>query len=256
MEKELFTQLFKKLKENEEVNNETLHGCFDYYRNYILGNINAHPIFVISTKSLVNYYKKYVENKENNTGSPRIQLKDLIAQYLDFENYEDYKKQLPFNTIIEDPKTKKTEEPKIDQLQKKTSTLTPSIKWHKKYANELSIFSSVLFVLIFSSYIYQNNYAINNNCIVWKEYHYEKSSCLNIKAINNSKYNINIERFEKIMVTDSTRFFINGKPIAWYGENKKGINEYFTNRGFHPETRKELKLVSRAILYRDGKLNE
>ena len=233
----LIIDFFGEIEKNEFITKK--HGKAVFFIQELLekkcGKFNY-----IEKKKAIRLQEKYIEKKENvSVSTPDSFLKDTMAQYLGYENYENYKFSSP-ETPLTPP----------------TPPTPPKLIWYKKYANEIFIFSSAVFILIFSSYIYQNNYAIDSNCIIWKGDHYEKSSCFNIKALNNNKHNINIERFERISTTDSTRFFINGKPIAWYGENKKGVKEYFTNRGFHPETRKELKLVSRAILYRDGKLNE
>lgn len=216
MEKELFEKLFKKLKTEPYNNTESVNGCAEYFKNHIIPQkrFNKYGNVVnVSSRTIVNYYNKFVEGNPAKTGDPHKNLISLIEEYLD-------------------------EEESLSTLQ------------------YLYAFIGVITILIFSSYIYQNNYAVDSNCIIWKEDHYEKSSCFNLKALNNNKYNINIERFKKIQTTDSTRFFINGDPIVWYGENKKGKKEYFTYRGLHPETLKELKLVTRIILKKDGKLNE
>ena len=237
MIEKLINDFFNQIEINEEITSRNGKAVFftDELLEKKYGKVNY-----ISTQKATRFYRKYVDKESNiPVGSPDSFLKDAMAQYLGYENYENYK-------------SGNTEKP----LKPPTPPKSSKLIWYKKYINEITVSSSILFVLIFSSYIYQKNYAVDSNCIIWKEDHYEKSSCFNLKALNNNKYNINIERFKKIQTTDSTRFFINGDPIVWYGENKKGKKEYFTYRGLHPETLKELKLVTRIILKKDGKLNE
>ncbi|WGH76365.1 hypothetical protein P8625_04155 [Tenacibaculum tangerinum] len=48
------------------------------------------------------------------------------------------------------------------------------------------------------------------------------------------------------------KFFTDGKPNYWYGSNAKGEREFFTARGVHPETLRELKPITEHILEKEG----
>ena len=225
MEKELFEKLFIKLNNESKNIKKSTNGSAEYFTGKIIPQERFKKygdVVKVTSRTIVNYYNKYVENNAGNTGSPTSELISLIKDYLD-------EKELPSN-------------PPCKNI----------IECLKKYL--LQIIAS-LFILFFSVFIYQNNNTVNNNCIIWKIDHYQKSSCLNQKSINNNKYLINIITFKKILPKKGeTDFFKNGKAIVWYGKNLKGIREYFSSRGIHPETKKELKPITRYILNEDNLL--
>ncbi|QVY65650.1 hypothetical protein [Polaribacter sp. Q13] len=118
------------------------------------------------------------------------------------------------------------------------------LKKHKK-----KIIGSSILILFPVLFIF-NKYNTNNTemCIMWNETHFEKSNCRLKNTIDNSFYNINIENFKKIKVTNKTPFFKNGKPLIWYGKSSNRKMEYFTQRGIHPETLKELDPITKYII--------
>ena len=104
--------------------------------------------------------------------------------------------------------------------------------------------------------IYKDTLLINNDCIIWEKDHYEKTPCYYLNSINNTIHNIDIYRFKKVTLTIDMEFFSGGKPNFWYGNNTKGKREFFTARGVHPETLKELKPLTRGVLKSENLLDE
>ncbi|WP_440121342.1 hypothetical protein [Tenacibaculum sp. Ill] len=220
--KVLFTELLEGLMKDEAVENKTTNGCFTYFVNIYLGNDAPRPKFQTTKKTLSNYYKKYVDNVENGAGEPKIELKDLIAKYLGYKNYADF----------------------LGSTKKKKICLICIAKYKK------SIVFTLIPMLAIPLFLYINYET--NNCIVWKEDHYEKTSCTNEEAIKNTLYHIDIDRFKKVTLTKGMEFFANGKPNFWYGSNTEGKREFFTARGVHPETLKELDPITPYILEVEG----
>ena len=223
----LFTELLEGLMKDEAVENKTTNGCFTYFVNVYLGNDAPRPKFQTTKKTLSNYYKKYVDNVENGAGEPKIELKNLIAEYLGYKNYTDF----------------------LGSTKKKKICLICMAKYKKSI-----IFTLIPILVAIPLFLYVNYET--NNCIVWKEDHYEKTSCTNKEAIKNELYNIDIGRFKKVTLTKDMEFFTNGKENFWYGSNKDGKREFFTARGIHPETLKELDPITRTILQSEGLLDE
>lgn len=224
--KELFTELLQGLMKDETVENKTTNGCFTYFVNVYLGNDASKPKYQINRRTLSNYYKKYVDNTENDAGEPKDELKDLIAEYLGYKNYKDF----------------------LGSTKKKKICLICIAKYKK------SIVFTLIPMLAIPLFLYINYET--SNCIIWKEDHYEKASCANKEAIKNTLYHIDIDRFKKVTLSKGMEFFTDSKPNFWYGSNTKGEREFFTARGVHPETLKELDPITRTILKSEGLLLE
>jgi hypothetical protein len=89
MIEKLLIQLFEKLEQERDNDNKTKNGNSIYFVEKVLEDKFGKPNF-ISARALKEYYNKYVEKKENKAGEPSNELKNLIAQYLGFENYYDF----------------------------------------------------------------------------------------------------------------------------------------------------------------------
>lgn len=58
-----------------------------------------------------------------------------------------------------------------------------------------------------------------------------------------------VARFKKVQPNCDTQFFNSeGNALLWYGKNRKGDLEYFTDLGKHPETGKTLKPITRYMI--------
>ncbi|RXP60891.1 hypothetical protein EC396_04350 [Lutibacter sp. HS1-25] len=220
MLKELLHQLFVKLENEIGNNKKSKNGNAIYFVEEILENQFKKPSF-ISSKAIKGYYDKYVEGKENNAGEPSIELKDLISKYLGYEHFLAFETQNKATNFFNVKKSKIT-------------LLNYSLT---------ALLSLTLIVAFYKIYLANKN----DDCVIWQFNHYEKVNCDNQFAIQKPT-DINIEKFNKVNVNDSTIFFINNKPIIWYGKSVKGEIEFFNARGTHPITGKELKPVTSYII--------
>jgi hypothetical protein len=214
MIKKLIEELFKKIEGESDNDRKTKNGNSIYFVEKILDEKLGKPNY-ISSKAIKGYYDKYVEGRENNSGEPSSDLKNLIAKYLgfkDFLNFEKEKGKKGFN-----------------------------IK-----SNTRLIVLLIIFLLIFSGFYY-NKVFYDKDCIVWRIDHYEKIDC-KIEFSEPIFEGLNIEKFKKINVSDTTTFFIKGKPIVWYGKSNNGEIQYFNSRGEHPITKKELKPITKHMI--------
>jgi hypothetical protein len=229
----LVTYFFNEIEKKELKKNKNAQAIFWVEE---LQKITATDKNYISVKKATRLYNKYVDNnKKTVVKEPNKYLLDFMSQYLGFKDYEDYKSiKGSKGEII-------THEKQIIIKNSKKKLLT---KKHKK----LIITSSVLFTLLVLLIINKYNNSNSENCIIWVENHFEKSDCITEKAIDNSVYNIDIENFEKVEVTENTSFFKDDNPLFWYGKSATGKMEFFTNRGIHPETLDELKPVTEYII--------
>ncbi|MCH3884768.1 hypothetical protein [Tenacibaculum aquimarinum] len=190
----------------------------------------------ISVKKATRLYNKYVEEKEQViVKEPNKYLLDFMSQYIGFKDFEEYESKKESKEEIS-----KQNEPHFFYQNDKESFL----KQHKKLIITLSVATTfLLFFFIIKNY--KNEF---ETCIIWKDTRFKKSSCKVKNSIDNAIYNINIQDFEKIEATKETPFFKNGKPQVWYGKSFKGKMEYFTQRGIHPETLKELNPITEYII--------
>lgn len=222
MLKELFSKLFEKLKTESSNNSTSKSGCFNFFETHILEE-KYHKVNFVTARSLTNYYNKYVDEKNNSAGEPNQELKDLIANYLGFSSYTDF----------ENAHLKPASKPFIGN----------------SFTKNKSLWALAILVIAMSGYyVINTSFSLDENCIIWKGNYFEKSSCNFKNAIDNAAYKVNIIDFKKIEVTKQTIFFHDGKPMIWYGKSKDKKMEYFTNRGIHPETLKELKPVTTYII--------
>lgn len=217
MLKKLLLQLFEKLENERNNNTRSKSGNANYFVDVILEEAFRKPN-LISARALVQYYDKYVDGKENNSGEPNSELKNIISQYLGFDNYHDFE---------EKNKTSRKRRINLKNTKVKSAGVAAAI------------------LLITGVVSYNTNTKID--CIQWKENHYEKIDCNN-NVPNPLLKDVNIETFKKITPNDSTVFFEYGHAIVWYGKSSSGEMEFFNSRGLHPETMKELKPITKYII--------
>lgn len=249
MLEKLFTQLFEKLKIEKKNDSITTSGSFKFFVIDILEQEYGKSNY-INPRTLVNYYNKYVEGSNNDSGQPKSELKDLIADYLGFKDYTDFENfnrqkenSHPTNIeVLQQPSEKIIDTKKLTFI--KNSKEKSTFKKHKN----IFVISSTVFILLTYFIINQYNNSNSEKCIIWTENHFEKNDCITGNTIDNSVYNIDIENFKKVEVTQNTSFFKDDNPLYWYGKSALGKMDFFTNRGIHPETLDELKPVTEYII--------
>ncbi|MGG6231833.1 hypothetical protein [Tenacibaculum sp. SDUM215027] len=248
MIEKLIVDFFKKIETDEGI--DSRNGKAVFFVEELLER--RHDIFnYVSVQTISRLHKKYVEKEENiPVGVPDLFVKDVMAEYLGFEDFENYKENIsldplkPFSISEENNLTKRKEEEK-----NKLGGSTTFLK------NKAPILIGVI-LLVSVFIIYKDILFEKSNCIVWEKDHYTKAPCYYLNSIDNTTYHIDIERFKKVTLTKDMEFFTNGKENFWYGSNTKGEREFFTARGIHPETLKELNPITRTILKDEGLLNE
>lgn len=220
MIKNLLEKLIKKIENESDCDKKTKNGISIYFVEKILEEKYGKPNY-INSRTIKGYFDKYVFGKENNSGEPNFELKNLISQYLGYKDYFDFENNNFSERIKEGGKSEQNK----------------NVKWF--------IFGFLIIILIFS--FYYNGLFRGDGCIVWKVDHYEKIDCEN-EFSEPILEDLNFEKFKKLKVSDTTTFFIKGQPIVWYGKSKSGEHEYFNSRGVHPTSKKELKPITEHII--------
>jgi hypothetical protein len=118
--------------------------------------------------------------------------------------------------------------------------------------NKKVIILTVFFSLFFMGYTVKNLIFPEKECMKWEGDHYEAVDCKNEKlGIGQLELIIPIdENIMKLNKLDSNRkinFFKNDKPLVWYCKHD-GVVELFSTPGFHPETGKPLKPITKYII--------
>ncbi|WP_158838405.1 hypothetical protein [Polaribacter sp. L3A8] len=233
MIKALLTDFFNEIEKKEIKKNKNAQATFWVEE---LQEVTPADKNYISIRKATRLYNKYIEDREQViVKEPNKYLLDFMAQYLGYSSFEEYLTKKELTT---------------ENNEKKTTIIPKKIEkqsFLKKHKNTVVIGVSLLSTLLLFSLVKSNT---NNSetCIIWKETHFEKSTCSLKKSVDNSLYKIDIENFKKIEVTKETPFFKNGKPQIWYGKSSKRKMEYFTQRGVHPETLKELDPITEYII--------
>jgi hypothetical protein len=230
MIKELVTDFFKEIEKRERKKNKNAKATFWVEE---LQKVGYHDKKYIGIKKATRVYEKYVEDKKTvSVKEPDKFLCNVMAQYLNYKNYEEYASEKGLTEKI------------IKRINKKNT-------WRfkeKVFAQKRVISVGILCIFPLLFFIYKYNTAATGDCIIWNTNLFEESSCAAKNAINNRRYNIAIDKFKKIEVTNETSFFSYGRPIIWYGKSEIGEISFFTHRGIHPETLKELKPITRYII--------
>lgn len=217
MLKKLFEDLFENVKNEVDNNSTSKNGISTYFVEKVIDEKFNKPN-LISVKAFKGYYEKYVEERENNSGEPKTELKNLMSKYLGYNDFQEY--------VSNNKKEKKS---------------------NYKNINVKNIIYIVLIIFISSLATFQITKKEPLPCIEWNIDHYETIDCKG-EYPNPILRDVDIENFKKIQVNRSSNFYKYDKPIVWYGKSKNGNIEFFNSRGLHPETLKELKPITDYII--------
>ncbi|RSC92256.1 hypothetical protein [Tenacibaculum singaporense] len=238
MIKQLITDFFNAIEKNEYKTNKNAKAVF--WANE-LQEVGYNDENYISERKAKRYYEKYVEEKEGVSVSlPNSYQRDFMANYLNYEDYEDY-----VNKHTSSSKKSSKKNNTFDDNVGDTSS-------KGKAKKQKSIIVVGIIIIVPFLFIYRESFLDSGNCFVWKKDHYKKTSCSTENSINNNVFSININSFKKVTLTNDMEFFTDGKPNFWYGSNIEGKREFFTARGVHPETLKELDPITPYILEKEG----
>ncbi len=192
---------------------------------YLAEVISEDYRFSITPKSLTRYYKE--------ESGPKPEVRNALAEFLGYEDYEDFV---------------------IRNSEGKASVWLPPEKKKKQSApgpvpGKRDRRRALLFILAFLGIGLSSYYGFmagSNECIIWDGDRYVETICsgnalekpMNLSLLNN---------FRRTAVSDTTRFFRNGRPAIWYHKSNKEL-EYFTAPGLHPETGKTLKPITQYMI--------
>ncbi len=194
-------------KAGRESGKNSVHGKAEYLADHMLEDYK----FPVSSKQLTRYYKKEY--------APSHPLTDHLSQFLGYEDYGAFVHKERVPDYITNRKSSKKQKAWIIGL-----ILVP--------------------LLGVSAYVgYQTG---KEECMVWKDNHFEKTICSGSRNEEPLKLS-RLKNFKKITPTDTTTFFRNGKVQAWYDKSDNEL-EFFTAPGIHPENGKTLKPVTNYII--------
>lgn len=222
---------------------------------------------VIKAKAILNFetdkfrpLSKFLNGKSNLQEIPSA---NLLAILVDFENrpflkfkknqFEDKTEEIISEEIlIKDPSNQYASE-KIKLQEKNTQVEIQTLTSYPKKP----FFSTPMIVVCITLFIALSAFSLHKTfekkCMIWKDDHYEKIDCENT---TNGFANYAtvlpldpdlIDDFKKIKISDTTRFFINGKPAVWYLKQNNRC-EFFNAPGFHPVNKKTLKEITPHII--------
>ncbi len=123
----------------------------------------------------------------------------------------------------------------------------------KSSFNKKITFAILLTFFLFAAVLIYNNVTAHKNCLEWKEDRYIEVDCNTemsgfVNLNSNIPFNENLLKLRKIIPTDTTSFFKDGKATLWYCKDSNGNLEFFNAPGYHPITNKPLKHVTNYII--------
>lgn len=237
MHKTLIQKAFKKAKKDlkEKGKNKP---SFTNKAEAISDYIDSVCNYNIGERTLREYFNNAIDlNTENiDLDIKQLEVVNGLCNYLGFETYQDFKDSL--------------HETNSDE---KTSPLLTTIK-----GNSINIFIKnkkiiIAFGIIVCTFFIINKSLKNQRWMIWKQDHYVEVQ-LDFKKYNNNqlkKYNQKlIDNFKKINSPDCNTECLteDGKAKVWYWKKNNEEIEVFTTFGYHPETGKELKPITRHMI--------
>ena len=249
--KKLFEKVFEKAK--RDCGCSSKNAISTYLNTIFIDDYN----FSISAKTISRYYES-LEKNEINEKNISIDTLNILAHYIDYENFGYFNQQFQ-NTIIEEKKGEKVKPNFVEYhhlneninsenfIETKKSTkkklFLDKIKLQK---NKIIIGSGVTTALVAGN-LFLNSINQNSSCMIWKENHYEAIECEETSPqMNAVPYNETVFQLKKITRIDTLNFE-NAIDKVWYTK-KDGEIEFYTNYGLHPENGKTLKPVTKYIL--------
>lgn len=131
----------------------------------------------------------------------------------------------------------------FEQIQKNKN---PSLKGKSFVLISIVIFLS-LFIFAYLSFIQRKS------CLEWKESRYVEVDCdADTRGFVNIglkiPYNESLLSLRKIIPTDTTTYFENGKAVIWYCKTDDNHIELFNAPGHHPVNNKPLKAITEYMI--------
>lgn len=177
--------------------------------------------YPLNERTLRNYWNRFEENPAFQI--PQAAVLDGLASYLGFPDYSVW--------LVAQ---KVQEPPKKDNSRKKLYVIF--------------IVTLVLLAIVVGTY----NYVTRERWMQWEQDHYVEVSfdpeLLEQGVLKRYKEDRILHFFKKEPIDIPAYFDANNQPLIWYGKNRDGVYEYFTDLGLHPETGKTLKPITQYII--------
>jgi len=241
MRKKLFEEVFKKAEERSP--SKTRNGVCAFLENAFSEMDRYHP----NKETFVRYYKKYKEGK-NIKYNPNADLLNRCAQYLGYEDYEDFVLKNPDSSgdvISENPENFGSGK----GVESEEGNFVTWIKKNKKLVVVNVVVLIVIIITISTDILSMNG----DRWMTWDENKYVEVT-FNLKDYYNDAlvpYDQNkIDLFKEIEKPDCETDYLNNKGEAklWYYKVGKGNLELYTGPGLHPTNGKTLRPITRYMI--------
>lgn len=192
--------------------------------------------FQFGERRLRDYYNEALKNEVVEVKQQAV--RDGLAKYLGHKDFRDF---LITTTEIE------------TNLEDKTHTQT-GLKGNSTFISNFIKRNRTTVLIIIGcliAFLFFNTIT-KEKWMVWDGNRYVETDFNSHKVKNREifLYNDNqVAHFKKIQVSCDTQFFnTDGNARFWYGKNRNGNLEYFTELGKHPETGKTLKPITQYMI--------
>jgi hypothetical protein len=229
----------------EEMSNRDAE-VFKIFFGYELESKNKTRVVLNSETDKFRTISKFLNGKSN---LQEVLRADLLAVLIDFEKRPFSK----FRIVDAENEKKGSASNKISNVAKNKEVEVgnyTSFSTRRFLSKPLIVGCFALFLTVSGFALYKN---FEKNCMVWKDGHYEKIDCETVQqgfAAYNPIFPLDdrlLENFKQIEVSDTTKFFDNGRPIVWYLKYNNKC-DFFNSPGFHPISKKTLKEISHHII--------
>ncbi|QWX84874.1 hypothetical protein H0I23_04315 [Cellulophaga sp. HaHaR_3_176] len=193
--------------------------------------------YQISERTLRNYYNNFLKNDNSLNEALKPELIKYLCKYLGYNNYAGFVSAHPSEheevKVFEDLITKE-KNLKLSSLKKNTF-----FGLFEKGGNRIVTYISVI---IISALTYFGFVKEEQNCMVWQEDHYVKSTCTGV-LLEKPYQELIFKKFKKIKDLNAVKNRREQHKELWYVKTN-GVVEFFTYHGNHPINNKGLKEVT------------
>ncbi len=157
----------------------------------------------------------------------------------------------PFSKFIHNGKIEV--EDRISNYKKELNVVKNEKKSKSVFKKKIGIGILGLIGIFSASYTAKDIIFPKKECMIWENDHYEAIDCnsqidqfanfADIKPFNKNEFYL-----KRIIPTNKTIFFINGRPQVFYCKVTSDSLDYFNSHGFHPVNGKQLHGVSKYII--------
>lgn len=230
MLEKLITDFFNTIEKNEAITSR--HGKAVFFVEEILEK-KYEKFNYVSVQTISRLQRKYIDKEMNvPVGVPNSFIKDTMAQYLNYRDYEDFKSIHSPTPFLGKKKIHYSNKNHISELNTQKTPVT------------LSMTVTAMFVFVFNFNLYDSK---TNHCHVWKDNHYEKVPCDYLNTVNNTNKPIDITKLKKEVIKDSTCFLNNVRLNHFHRGSKIRLDYFLTDNSFYSATKKELTCIMKTL---------